>query len=346
MNSYAFGFSDRKLIFLSNFLRAQCGLDTKIRPLLNSQDMPDHGTLYVWGMATPPVLKQPHKIIRVEDGFLRSAGLGAALARPLSWVFDDQGLYFDASRPSQLEKILNMTVLNQDSQGAAARLRSRIISTGVSKYNLSRSIAPSFPQDRRVVLVAGQVEDDASIHWGADKVRTNLGLLKAVRADEPDAYIIYKPHPDVVTGLRAKGLHEEEAHAIASHVLTEGDIIALLPHIDAIHTMTSLSGFEAIIRGVQVVCWGRPFYAGWGLTTDRCVFPRRTRSLNINELVHGALIAYPTYLSPDGSPSSAADTVETLAKLRASKTQSGLGPVGRTILSVALKLRSKQTRSF
>ena len=51
-------------------------------------------------------------------------------------------------------------------------------------------------------LVVGQVEDDRSIERGTADIKTNLGLLKAVRADHPDAYIIYKPHPDVETGNR------------------------------------------------------------------------------------------------------------------------------------------------
>jgi capsular polysaccharide export protein len=340
MSLYAFGFSRRKLYFLRNFLRAQRGMDVKIRPLRRASDLPDDGTLYVWGMATPPGLIPPHQIIRVEDGFLRSAGLGAALAQPMSWVFDDEGLYFDASRPSKLETILNTITLDEAEQKAAEKLRARIVSANVSKYNLAQSAQAVFPEGRRIVLVPGQVEDDASIQWGADAIRTNIGLLKAVRAADPDAFVVYKPHPDVVAGLRATGQQEDQASQFADLILTEGDIVSLLPHVDAVHVMTSLSGFEALLRGVHVVCWGRPIYAGWGLTTDKAMISRRTRALSLDQLVHGSLIRYPAYLDPNGCPSSAAQTVETLVLLRTSQRQSGLGRVGRALLSVLTKLRT------
>ncbi|KAG1427050.1 hypothetical protein G6F57_023278 [Rhizopus arrhizus] len=55
---------------------------------------------------------------------------------------------------------------------------------------------------RRVVLVPGQVEDDASIKYGCTGIRDNLSLLKAARQASPDAFVVYKPHPDVLTPLK------------------------------------------------------------------------------------------------------------------------------------------------
>ena len=42
----------------------------------------------------------------VEDGFLRSAGLGAEFHAPLSLVFDSEGIYYDCTAPCDLESIL------------------------------------------------------------------------------------------------------------------------------------------------------------------------------------------------------------------------------------------------
>ena len=61
--------------------------------------------------------------------------------------------------------------------------------------------------------------------------------------------------------------------------------------------MTSLAGFEALLRNVRVVCHGLPFYAGWGLTTDRVDCRRRTKNLTLDELVFGVLITYPRYIN-------------------------------------------------
>ena len=72
---------------------------------------------------------------------------------------------------------------------------------------------------------------------------------------------------------------------------------ALLADIDELHTLTSLAGFEALLRRRRVVVYGRPFYAGWGLTVDM-TGAGRGRRLALEQLVAGALILYPRYLDP------------------------------------------------
>ncbi|MCY1540147.1 Capsule polysaccharide biosynthesis protein [compost metagenome] len=59
--------------------------------------------------------------------------------------------------------------------------------------------------------------------------------------------------------------------------------------------MTSLSGFEGLLRRKKVVVYGRPFYAGWGLTEDRDFEPGRRRKLSLEELIAGTLLHYPIY---------------------------------------------------
>lgn len=65
--------------------------------------------------------------------------------------------------------------------------------------------------------------------------------------------------------------------------------------VDEVHTLTSLTGFEALLRGIEVHAYGGPFYAGWGLTNDRIDFPRRKAGLSLEELIAGTLILYPSY---------------------------------------------------
>lgn len=63
--------------------------------------------------------------------------------------------------------------------------------------------------------------------------------------------------------------------------------------------MTSLLGFEALLRGLPVTCLGAPFYAGWGLTRDLGPVPARRRARpDLVQLAHAALIAYPRYWDP------------------------------------------------
>ncbi|MCJ7874667.1 capsular polysaccharide biosynthesis protein [Phaeobacter sp. J2-8] len=236
------------------------------------------------------------QVVRVEDGFLRSRGLGAELVPPLSLVADDLGIYYDPSRESRLERLLNQSgALRADELHRAAKLRREILKAGLSKYNL-RGAIPDLPAGHRI-LVPGQVEDDASILTGCSDVKTNRALLQAARDANPDAVILWKPHPDVEAGLR-QGVVENPLE-LADMVLERADPVALLDQVQEVWTMTSLLGFEALLRGVKVTTLGAPFYAGWGLTDDLGdVPPRRKARLTLDGLTHAVLIAYPRYFDP------------------------------------------------
>ncbi|WP_299648225.1 capsular polysaccharide biosynthesis protein [uncultured Tateyamaria sp.] len=233
--------------------------------------------------------------VRVEDGFLRSRGLGAELIPPLSLVTDDLGIYYDPARPSRLEHLIrSRRTLRPDQTLRVERLIRSLTEAGLSKYNLSGD-APDVPSGRRG-LVVGQVEDDASIRLGAGDICTNRALLEAARAARPDDVLIYKPHPDVEAGLRDGAF---DASDLADVVADGTDIVALLSQVNELWTMTSLSGFEALLRGVHVVTTGAPFYAGWGLTEDLGnVPPRRREDVPLAGLVHATLIDYPRYFDP------------------------------------------------
>jgi capsular polysaccharide export protein len=246
-----------------------------------------------WAALTP----QDRQVVRVEDGFLRSRGLGAALVPPLSLVLDDLGIYYDPSRPSRLEALIEQRAsLRPDQRQRAEALILRLRATALSKYNTGAAPDLTALREGTRLLVPGQVEDDASIRLGAGSVRTNLALLQSARAAHPDAVILYKPHPDVEAGLRPGAI---EAGGLADVVLRGVDPGALLEQVDAVWTMTSLIGFEALLRGLPVTVLGQPFYAGWGLTQD--LGPEITRRVtrpDLAGLVHATLIDYPRYRDP------------------------------------------------
>ena len=235
---------------------------------------------------------------RIEDGFLRSRGLGATLTPPLSLVADRLGIYYDPRAPSQLEQMIADTVtLRPDQKARAERLRQQVIGAGLTKYNAGQTAAEI--TGTRRILVPGQVEDDASILTAAGDIKTNLALLTAVRRANPDAIILYKPHPDVEAGLRLGAVPDRDAAASADRVLTNTDPGTLLTQIDEVWTMTSLLGFEALLRNKRVVTYGAPFYAGWGLTHDLGRPPtRRVARPDLLGLLYATLIAYPRYFDP------------------------------------------------
>ncbi|MGI3166223.1 capsular polysaccharide biosynthesis protein [Pseudooceanicola sp. 200-1SW] len=265
-----------------------------------------------WGIATGGAAG-------VEDGFLRSRGLGADLVPPLSLCLDDLGMYYDPRRESRLERWIEMRAnLRPDQALRVDRLIASLRAAGLSKYNLGDPTAlPDLPPRRpgqRLVLVPGQVEDDASVRLGGGSVTSNIDLLAAARQVEPGALILYKPHPDVTRGLRPGALSEDEARRYADLVVPEADPAALLEAVDAVWTMTSLMGFEALLRGVEVFCTGLPFYAGWGLTRDVDHLSRRRVRVPLEGLVHATLIDYPRYLDPvTGQPCSVEVAVSRLA---------------------------------
>lgn len=238
--------------------------------------------------------------MRIEDGFIRSVGLGADFLPPLSIVIDDIGLYYDSTRPSRLEVILSDTAFSPDLLARAESLRLRIVHDKVTKYNLSSGMMPQRPDigSTRIVLVPGQVADDRSVLLGGGGAEAGLALLRQVRTRMPDAHIIYKPHPDVEAGHRPGIVADQDALAYANQIIRGGDMDALLSIVDEVHTLTSLTGFEALLRGKPVTTYGQPFYAGWGLTTDTNPPLRRTRRLTLDELVAGTLILYPVYIDP------------------------------------------------
>ena len=266
-------------------------------------------TVVCWGAKPPQGLADYvrscwARLLHLEDGFVRSVGLGSDLIRPQSLVLDERGIYFDATRPSDLEVMLATRNFTPEDLTRAQGVRAFIVQHGITKYNLEPREPASWgaavrATGRTVVLVPGQVEDDASILLGCTTVRTNLELLHAVRKALPSAFIVYKPHPDVVSGNRKGRVALQAARQWADHIEATLSVVSCIDAVDEVHTMTSLSGFDALLRGRRVVTYGQPFYAGWGLTEDRAehatAFERRTRRLSLDELVAGTLLHYPIY---------------------------------------------------
>ncbi|MHC6224593.1 capsular polysaccharide biosynthesis protein [Pseudomonas sp. X10] len=286
-------------LFASRWGRLRFAEDS---PVLVPKVAAEGGKLLVWAGREPADLQARASaagvpLWRVEDGFLRSAGLGVDNIPALSLVLDRSGIHFDASSASDLEQLLQASDFDDAILAEAARLRARIVDSGASKFNLRHGPTASVlaPPGQRRILVPGQVEDDAALLRSNSPLRGNLQLLEQVRADAPDAWIVYKPHPDVEAGKRRGALTPEQLAGLADQVLAGVDIAGLYGQVDELHTLSSTAGFEALLRGLPVVTYGTPFYAGWGLTRDHQPLPRRTRRLTLDQLVAGALLRYARY---------------------------------------------------
>lgn len=293
-----------------------------------------HPKLLLWG-ARPAPENNKTPILRIEDGFLRSSGLGATFHRPFSWVLDDQGIYFDPTKPSRLETILQTANFTQTELQNAQEITNFLKTNHLSKYNpTTTAITWSKTQanGKKIILIPGQVELDASIKLGSPEIKTNAELLKRTRQENPEAYLIFKAHPDLVANARHGQLLPENAEKIANLVVTDGNIAEWLELCDEVHTMTSTVGFEAILRSIPVRTYGLPFYAGWGLTQDHLTCPRRTRKLTQNQLAAAALIRYPRYLNPQSGEFTTAIQIARL--LATAKKDTQLPPAHLRIISL------------
>lgn len=292
----AYGFSPWKKKFIAAYFafpKLKLKFQRYFKPEKNAH-------VLVWGKKAKQLKDLNYKqVTTVEDGFIRSVGLGAKLIRPCSLVFDDIGIYYDATQPSRIEQLLSRIELNPSQIQRAQHLQRLLIDLNISKYNVGESRQLKRPQHSRILLVVGQVEDDMSIQLGGIGIKTNLDLLKKVRQDHPDSYIIYKPHPDVQTGLRVGKISDQDMLTYANQIELNTSILECFEICDEVHTITSLSGFEALIRGLKVYCYGLPFYAGWGLTQDLYSSQRRNnKNITLETLLYVTLVEYPTYNLP------------------------------------------------
>ncbi|WP_288995623.1 capsular polysaccharide biosynthesis protein [uncultured Psychrobacter sp.] len=336
----AYEFSRWKLPFVKAFVDLpRTDLFIKPKPRLKNLLHPDHlrvdyqQPLLVWGLAKRQQVQQKRQrkqigfgadspaIYCMEDGFIRSNGLGATLLAPLSVVIDRQGIYYDATAPSDLETLLrHCQPLSQPQRQRVQNLQTKLLTQRVSKYNVGASISRQASRDgswliqakqsgKRRLLIVGQVEDDLSVQHCGSMIKKNRDLIARVRQDNPDAYLIYKPHPDVEAGLRA-GKVGADGLQLVDAVAYDTAMPDCLEGVDAVHTISSLTGFEALLRGLSVTCYGLPFYAGWGLTTDidaqlppkSQYLARRNRAtpLSLEQLLYCTLIRYPLYHLPNG----------------------------------------------
>jgi capsular polysaccharide export protein len=309
----AVGFSLWKRGFVSKFL----GPNVKSINYISEKTLSrflfrDDDIIVAWGRKHEKELQTIKKdvpIWRMEDGFLRSVGLGSDLKRPASLVLDSAGIYYDYTCTNDLERFLRRHEFSEHELERGRKLKESLVGARLSKYNVGEKGKLDFrarAKGKKIILIPGQVEGDASLDYGAPRVNTNAALIKAAYGLEHDGYFVYKPHPDVVSGNRKGEVPEKVMNICVDEVVTDADIIDCLDAVDAVHTMTSLTGFEALMRGLHVTVHGVPFYAGWGLTRDRVTPQQRGRRLTVDALVYAVFCVYARYADWDkrGAPTS------------------------------------------
>lgn len=291
-----FGFSMWKRNYVSNFINSNTLM---FRNNLHIPNTPNDTTnkYFIWGMKFPEIKNS--NIVRVEDGFLRSVHLGSDLTKPYSLIFDTKGIYFNSTRESDLENILNNDLnFNPVVNKIGLKIKELINNNKVSKYNIQHKDSFTINTDKKKILVIGQVDEDASIQYSGSDIKNSKELLLKVIEENPDTYIIFKPHPDVLSGNRNSVLDLDNLPKEVNYLSTKESLHHCIDLVDEVHTISSLSGFEALIKGKTVVCYGIPFYSNWGLTIDKKTRQRRKKKRTLEELILATYYIYPRYINP------------------------------------------------
>jgi capsular polysaccharide export protein len=238
---------------------------------------------------------------RVEDAFVRSVGLGVDGAPPSGLVVDDIGIYYDATRPSRLE-----SWLADPSWGASPAELARASACMdvmrreyVSKYNHTmRAPVALDDRSREVVVVADQTRGDVSLELGLVPRDAFQRMVSAALEEHPRAQVVLKVHPDTLTGRKESCVLPAPSHPRVSVLADDVNPLMLLERAKHVYVATSQLGFEALLVGKPVTCFGAPFYAGWGLTHDRVAVPRRGQPRSLGQLFSAAYFAYSRYVDP------------------------------------------------
>ena len=238
--------------------------------------------------------------LHLEDGFLRSVHPGRK-SRPYALVRDHAGIYYDTTRPSDLENLLNAQVdVLSGIADDVARARRMIITHRLSKYNHAPHLSQSHlkSSDSRRILVVDQTVGDTSIAKGSANGATFDQMLRAALDEDQSATVYVKTHPEVTNGTK-KGYFSELKESKRIVLLRDAvNPISLVLEMDSVFTVTSTMGFEALLAGKPVSCFGIPWYSGWGVTDDRQFCSRRNRSRSVDELFAAAYFHYTRYINP------------------------------------------------
>ncbi len=236
----------------------------------------------------------------VEEGFLAYLRHPICGQSPLSLIIGRTGIHYDSTRPSDLQSILTQTVASwSDGMGARAR---RIMATikrlRLSKYNHQEGSLGEGPQRRYRVLLVDQSTESRALRYGGANSGIFEQMMDSACKAFPETDVVVKMHPDHDLRRTKSILHGMIPPGV--RVVPPGvNIWSVLDQVDEVYTVSSQVGFEALMAGKKVVCFGQPFYSGWGLTTDVASRRGSGRQLTLEQLVYGVLVKYPLYIHPE-----------------------------------------------
>ena len=310
-----------------------CDFILPIEPAKRLEALMNSNHCYLWGLApnraTSAKIKKFKKLYFLEDAFLRSIVPQAQVVEfnkkfyqySAGYIIDDLTSYFDATRPSRMETILNSNFIVHDYEIKRARkIIDKLIESHISKYNSQPIYKPDFGKNgRKKVLVVDQSYKDFSITKGCADDKTFEIMLDCAIRENPESDILIKTHPDTLGNSAKPKCYYQNVIQRDNILKVDFAInpISIIKYVDEIYVCTSQFGFEALMLGREVHTFGLPFYAGWGLTKDRLKTQRRTRKRSIEEIFYVAYILMTQYINPKtNTPCEIEQAIDYLIEMR------------------------------
>ncbi|SLN33853.1 putative glycosyltransferase EpsJ [Roseivivax jejudonensis] len=287
------------------------GIDDRLPTLMYGAILDTRGASHASAVQLMPHVVPDEHVTFFEMGFLASAtswSESLAARDPsmacLGYVYDDKAQFFMADYPNRLTDRLNGDhAPSAEERARAERVIDRIVAARISKYNSQPFFRPPVsPGHARRVLVVDQNHSDASTFYGRASPEDFAAMLDAAVDENPDAEILVKTHPDLNwtrSGRRGYFDHLQSSGRVRL-IRDNLNPFQLFDLVDTVYVGTSGMGLEALLAGKRVVCFGAPFYAGWGLTDDRRPVPHRHRTRDLLDLFHTFYIWYTIYALPGG----------------------------------------------
>ncbi len=277
-------------------------------------------------------------LVAIEYGFISSLGLAINGSPQHSIIVCPDSIYFDSTRPSFLETKLNSSgySLTDKQHARALDCIEKITRHRVTKYNHAPQIDLTHrfpPNGRKRILLVDQRFGDNSVDKGLGGEASFERMMEAALALH-DHEILVKLHPDAISGGQASYLGRLVPNPCPENIsIIDFDVnpYCLFVVVDQVFVCTSQLGFEALMAGKEVHCFGMPFYAGWGLTTDRMVIPRRRQKRSLCEVFHLFYIEHSRYFSPNGGVVDIENLIEYLIEANAAVRH--LAPPSETLVA-------------
>lgn len=244
-------------------------------------------------------------VLVAENGFLRGVHFFTWKTKDdpftdgYSFIIDTTQ-YYDATSPNSVEDDLNSYEVTEDQKHQASETISKIVSLKLSKYNDQprRDLGYLCANKRPKVLVIDQAFSDLSIIKGYATEGTFRRMLDSALAENPDADVIIKTHPEGNAGQRIGyygSSYDDKRIIVFNQPVNPYDLLNIC---DKVYVCSSQMGFEALMAGKEVHTFGMPVYAGWGLTKDALVLKRRHRTLTLEEFFYIFYIRHTIYVDP------------------------------------------------